>query len=99
MEPEVHIAGLLVQIQPEHRRRVAKAVGELPGAEVRNVGKPGRLVVVCECAGGDELMALVGRIRDLPGVLNVALVYQHVESAAAMEEEVSIDEADTPGIH
>jgi len=27
-------------------------------------------------------------LRALPGVLNVALVYQHVEPAAAMDEEM-----------
>lgn len=99
MEPEVHIAGLLVQTLPEQRRKVAKAIAGLPGAEVRAAGKAGKLVVVCESDGGDEIMALIGRIRGVPGVLNVALVYQHVESAEAMEEEVIIDEADTPRIY
>ena len=96
MELEVHIAGLLVQAQPEQRRRVVKELSDLPGTEVHASGKAGKLVVVCECDSDDELVALIGRIRDLPGVLNVALVYQHVESAEAMKEEVVIDEADTP---
>lgn len=93
-EPEVHIAGLLVQCAPARGAAVAAAVAALPGAEVC-AGAAGKLVVVCECGSCDEIMALVGRIRDLPGVLNVALVYQHAESAQAMEEEIS-HETDSP---
>jgi len=98
MKPEVHIAGLLVQALPEQRRKVAKAVSGLPKAEVRAAGSAGKLVVVCEGDSDDQIMALIGRIRELPGVLNVALVYQHAESAEAMEEVVT-DEADTSRIH
>lgn len=98
MKPEVHIAGLLVQTVPEECRKVAKTVSSLPQAEVRASGAAGKLVVVCECGSEDEVMVLVGRIRELPGVLSVALVYQHAESAAAVDEVVS-DEADTSRVH
>lgn len=98
MKPEVHIAGLLVQTQPEQRKKVAKAIGGLRQAEVPAIGRNGKLVVVCECDSDDRLMALIGRVRELPGVLNVALVYQHVESAEAMEEVIG-HEADTPRVH
>src|SRR5690349_8054249 len=102
MEKEVHIAGILVQVLPEQRRRAAKELARLPRTEVHGDGaaKAGsKLVVVCECDSGDQLLALAGRIREIPGVLNVALVYQHVENAKAMEEEVDLDEVDTPGVH
>jgi periplasmic nitrate reductase NapD len=98
MKPEVHIAGLLVQTQPEHSKRAAKAIAGLRQAEVRAVGRNGKLVVVCECDSDDRLMALIGRLRELPGVLNVALVYQHVESAEAMEEVIA-HEADTSRVY
>lgn len=98
MKPEVHIAGLLVQTLPENRRKVVKGITGLHRAEVHAAGKTGKLVVVCECGSDDELMSLIGRIRDLSGVLNVALVYQRVESAEAMDEVIA-DEADRPRVH
>ena len=98
MKPEVHIAGLLVQTLPENRRKVVKGISGLRRAEVRAAGKTGKLAVVCEGDSDGELMSLIGRIRELPGVLNVALVYQHVEGAAAMDEEIA-GEAGPSRIH
>lgn len=82
---EVHIAGVVVQARPGDEDRVGDALSRLPGTELR-AADAGRLVVVCEGASGDEILDLMARMRDLPGVLNVALAYQHAESAAAMEE-------------
>ena len=98
MESEVHVAGVLVQARPGRAGAVAAAVSGLPNAEVRAIGEAGKLVVVCEGASGADVLALIGRIRDLPGVVDVALVYQHAESAAAMEEEIG-DETDPPRVH
>ena len=98
MESEVHVAGVLVQARPGRAGAVAATVSGLPNAEVRAIGEAGKLVVVCECASADETLALIARIRDLPGVADVALVYQHVESAAALDEEIS-DEDDAPRVH
>jgi periplasmic nitrate reductase NapD len=82
---EVHIAGLIVHARPDCAAAVAAALAQLPDTEVRAEAE-GRLVVVCEGASGAEILALIERMRDLPGVLNVALAYQHAESAAAMDE-------------
>jgi nitrate reductase NapD len=87
---EVHIAGVLVQARPDCGAAVAAAVARLPDTEVR-AEVEGRLVVVCEGGSGAEILGLIDRMRDLPGVLNVALAYQHAESAAAMEEEIGYD--------
>ena len=95
--PEVHIAGILVQARPECAASVTAAVGAMPGLDVR-AAAAGRVVVVSECPSAAATLALIDHIRALPGVLNVALVYQHAESAAAMEEELS-DETDPPGVH
>ncbi|MCK0506003.1 chaperone NapD [Aromatoleum anaerobium] len=95
--PEVHIAGILVQARAERVASVTEAIRALPGLDVPAVAA-GRLVVVSECASAAGTLALIDCIRALPGVLNVALVYQHAESAGAMEEEVS-DETDPPGVH
>ena len=95
---EVHIAGILVQARSERAAGVAAAIRALPGLDVPVVTDSGRVVVVAECANAAEIVDRIDRIRALPGVLNVALVYQHAESAGAMEEELS-DEADPPRVH
>jgi len=93
---EVHIAGIVVQARPGCADAVAAGLSRLPDTEVR-AAAGGRLVVVCEGRSGDDILNLMARMRDLQGVLNVALAYQHAESAAAMEEE--IHEPDPPGFH
>ncbi|WP_332675570.1 chaperone NapD [Aromatoleum sp.] len=94
---EIHIAGILVQVRRAACAGIADAVRAMPGLEVPSVAD-GRLVVVAECATAAEVVDRIDRIRALPGVLNVALVYQHAESVGAMEEEMS-NETDPPGVH
>lgn len=97
-QSEVHIAGILVQARPGFAATIADAIGAMPGLEVPAVAETGRLIVVAECASAAEIVAGIDCIRALPGVLNVALVYQHAESVGAMEEELS-DEAHSPRVH
>ncbi|NMG37126.1 glutamate synthase [Azoarcus sp. TTM-91] len=93
VQEEIHIAGILVQVRPEYAAAVSRQVAAMPNAEVCAQAESGKLVVVCESEGADAMLALLAAIRELPGVANVALVYQHAESRSAMEEEIS-DEAD-----
>lgn len=90
MEDEVHIVGLLVQTFPDRQVAVADAVSAIPGAEVRARAAHGKLVVVCECLGGEQALALIARLRGLPGVLDVSLVYQHAEHAATLEQDADL---------
>lgn len=85
MPDEVHIVGLLVQTFPAHQVAVADAIVAIPEAEVCARAANGKLVVIGECAGGQPALDLIGRLRGLPGVLDVALVYQHAERAAALD--------------
>lgn len=95
---EIHIAGLLVQAWPAAVGAVAQAIDAMPGLELAVAAEGGRLVVVSECASRGATLELIDRIRALPGVLDVALVYQHAESAGAMNEELS-DETDPTRVH
>lgn len=97
-DKEIFIVGLLVQFVPAHSMQVSRALSLLPGVEIRVAAPVGKLVLVCECESDDETLNLIGRVGEVPGVLNVALVYQHTESAQAMDEEIS-DESDSPRIH
>jgi periplasmic nitrate reductase NapD len=83
---EIHIAGVLVQCRPLELMRAWRAVDALDGADVVQSSAEGKLVVVIEAATSRAVMAVVDHIRAIPGVLNVALVYQHAEPAAAMQQ-------------
>ncbi|HEX5632352.1 MAG TPA: chaperone NapD [Gemmatimonadales bacterium] len=87
--PELHVAGVIVHARPLRVGALRAAIDALPGAEVFQSHADGRMVVVLEAHAVDGLLALVESIRTRPGVLNVALVYQHAEPAAAMHEEMS----------
>ena len=87
-EPEVHVAGLVVHAYPEHAARVAQALSRREGACVHAQSPDGRLVVTLEADGGEAIAAAVVEIQRLDGVLAASLVYQHHETASAMQDEV-----------
>lgn len=87
---EVHIAGVLLHVLPTLRSQVASSVKAIPSAEIRGMDAT-HLVLVLEARNAGEVMDLIDSLRNMPGVLNVSLVYQHVESAAAMEETLDVD--------
>lgn len=93
-EAETHIAGLLVQVRPGSEPAVAACLAALPRTEV-SAAAGGKLVAVCEGDNSGEILDLIAQVRDLPGVLNVTLVYQHAENATAMDEEIG-HEIDPP---
>ena len=87
---EIHIAGVLVQCRPLDLMRVSRAVDALEAAEVFQSSAEGKLVVVIEAPASRDVLAVIDEIRALPGVLNVALVYQHAEPAAAMQQPMDL---------
>jgi nitrate reductase NapD len=88
LEGDVHIAGVLVQCRPLQLLQVQRAVAAIEGADVDRTGADGKLVVVIEAASSRAVLDAVDGMRALPGVLDVALVYQHAEPAAAMNQEM-----------
>ena len=98
MSFETHIAGILVHGLADRAAELARTIDAWPQAEVCGVSEAGKLVVVSECADGDAMVDLMARMRELPGVLSVALVYQHTEPAGVLDEEID-DEADAPRVH
>ena len=87
---EIHIAGVLVQCRPLDMMRVSRAVDALAAAEVFQSSADGKLVVVIEAPASRAVLAVIDEIRALPGVVNVALVYQHAEPAADMQQEMEL---------
>lgn len=88
MSEEVHIAGVIIQAAPGQMDEVRRQVSRLPGALVHGAAPDGRMVVTLEADSTKRTLDYMDALRILPGVINVALVYQHNEDAAAMQEEV-----------
>lgn len=88
MTEEIHIAGLIVHVTPARMAAVRSHIEMLPKARVHAARDDGRLVVTLETDSTKRTLDYMEAVRDLPGVFNVALVYQHAEDAAAMDEEV-----------
>lgn len=88
MTTEIHIAGIIVHARPAHLDEVRAQLAILPQCVVHAVEEDGRMIVTLEAESAPRTLDAMDAIRALPGVLNVALVYQHAEPATAMDEEL-----------
>lgn len=87
MEAEIHIASIVVFVQPDHRLSVRSCIEDVPNAEI-HADAEGKLIVTLETDNTRKTVAIMDAIRALPGVLDTVLVYQHAEPLSAFEEEV-----------
>jgi nitrate reductase NapD len=85
---EVHIAGVLVHCRPLMLLPASRVIGGVAGVEVAHADPGGKLVVVVEAPSSRAVLDAVDAIRRVPGVVDAALVYQHAEPAASMQEEI-----------
>jgi nitrate reductase NapD len=85
---DVHIAGIVVYCTPERMESVKAQIALLPTADFHAQSAEGKVVVTLEAHSTKQILDYIDAIRALPDVLNVSLVYQHAEPAAALEEEV-----------
>lgn len=88
MEPEVHIAGVVVYAQPVHLDSITSCIVAIPNAEVHGHDADGKLIVTLETESTRRTVDYMDAIRALPGVIDVALVYQHAEPVSALAQEV-----------
>jgi nitrate reductase NapD len=96
---ELHIASLVVHSTPRRVRGVSDAIATIPGARVHAASAGGKLVVTLEASTADEMVARVSHIQHTDGVLSAALVYQCVDTLAAMNELIPDVDHDTTRIH
>jgi len=87
MAAEIHIAGVIVHTRRDQAADVRAQLAILPRCIV-HAHEDGRMVVTLEAESAPRTLDAMDAIRALPGVLNVALVYQHAEPATAMDEEL-----------
>lgn len=88
MFQEIHIAGVVIHAHPDETLAIRSRIALIPNAEVHAASDDGRLVITLEADSTKRTLDYMDAIRALPGVMNVSLVYQHAEPAAAMDEEV-----------
>ncbi len=73
------IGGFVVNILPEQRKTVLKALAPYPEVEVYGDDQRGHLIVVIETESSEEMEALVERLSQIEGVINFDLAYLHGE--------------------
>lgn len=82
---ELHITSVIVQHRAEAAEALAARIGAMaPDLELAIAGTH-RSIVLCE---GETQRAIVERLdalREIPGVLNVTLVYHHAEPREALD--------------
>ena len=83
---EVHIASCIARVRPEALAACRASIESVIGWPVSATDPIGKLVVVMEGANTGALLEQMDRIRALPGVLNIEMVYQHSEDESAMKE-------------
>ena len=61
-----------------------------PGAEFHlDSAHNGKAIAVFECASMGKTKQLVESIQQLPGVVNVSMIYHHAEENDALEENIA----------
>jgi periplasmic nitrate reductase NapD len=88
MEQEVHIAGIVVFVQPPSIDAVVSCIRSIPSATIHAGTPEGKLVVTLETDSTRRTLDYMDAIRTLPGVVDLALVYQHAEPLDALNEEI-----------
>lgn len=88
MEQEVHIAGIVVYAMPPHLDATKANIASIPSAEIHAISTDGKIVVTLEADTARRILDTMDAIRALPGVVDVALVYQHAEPLTALEQEI-----------
>lgn len=86
--PELHIASMVVHAAPRRLADVRGAILAIGGAEIHGASDTGKLVVTLEAPSTEDMLARIAEIQRMDGVLASALVYQHSDTLAAMNEEI-----------
>jgi nitrate reductase NapD len=76
----VDVSGIVVHAAPPSAACVREALQAIPGVTVHAVSPEGKLVATLETESEQRSMALFERIRQLPDVQSVAMVYHQIEN-------------------
>jgi len=88
MQQEIHIAGIVVFTQTDQIDAITSCIRTIPSATIHAASQDGKLVVTLETDSTKRTLDYMDAMRALPGVSDVALVYQHAEPREALEQEI-----------
>lgn len=94
MNEELHITSLVVYVQPARAAETDRLITALPGARIHGADDNGKRVVTLEAPSASAILDQFSAIQRASGVINVAMVYQHVESLDTLNTE--IEQHDVP---
>jgi nitrate reductase NapD len=77
-----HVAGVVIHVLPSALEKVSGELKTIRGARVHGASAAGKLVVTLEGESTGAIVAGLESMRQLPGVIDAALVYQHGEDDA-----------------
>ena len=72
----MNISGLVIHARPAQADAVHSALRALPGVEVHARGVDGRFIITLEDSPEWPAADAFVRLRDIPGVLSAAVVYE-----------------------
>jgi nitrate reductase NapAB chaperone NapD len=83
---ELHIASCVVRVRTAALDDVVAAIEPIIGSPISGSDISGKLVVLLEGGNTGALLNQMDKIREIPNVLSVEMVYQHAENKLHMEE-------------
>lgn len=89
MSDELHIVSLIVHSMPASVASVSALITTLPEARIHGSQANGKLVVTLEAMSSAEILDQIAIIQCSDGVINVAMVYQHIESLESLNAEIN----------
>lgn len=75
----LHISSLIILSLPKSLPMLAEKVESLKGAEITNSDDIGKTIVVLESENENMITDTIEQLRDIQGVVSVALSYHHSE--------------------
>lgn len=93
----VHIVSLLVHAIPGRIAATRAALAAVPGVELQATAHPGKFIVLLESSDEQTIADCVNHLHTIRGVITVSVVAHLIESADALNEEISHG-CDSPSI-
>jgi nitrate reductase NapD len=84
MKDEQHISSLVVMHRQEALPNLRSFVESHPALAIAATGEC-RCVLLCETDHQRKIVDLIDALEALPGIINVSLIYHHVESNAELD--------------
>lgn len=87
MANEIYTTSIFIQALPASFSPVCYALRQLPDTHFAYLErKTGKLIVLLEADSMHVIHDWINKAKNIEGVLSVAMVYQHVEQEASMNE-------------